>query len=145
MTLRCPNCGSKELIFLSTTDGFAVGSTDQRYRCKKCKYQGSFILDDESTGGKNVTEDLKRIQEDFRDEPKKSVLKEGFRADIIVSVSFGVLITIFVLDYFFLDPLFAYLSYTANPILLSIFYLIVQAVSMIALAYIVYKSWSKRK
>ncbi|MBN2517486.1 MAG: hypothetical protein JXB14_01435 [Candidatus Altiarchaeota archaeon] len=45
MTLRCPNCGSKRLLFLSTTDGFAVGSTDQRYLCKDCSYRGSIVLD----------------------------------------------------------------------------------------------------
>jgi predicted RNA-binding Zn-ribbon protein involved in translation (DUF1610 family) len=46
MTLRCPKCGSKRVIFLSTTDGTAVGSTDQRYLCKDCGYRGSLILDD---------------------------------------------------------------------------------------------------
>jgi len=45
MTLRCPKCGSKRIIFLSTTDGTAVGSTDQRYLCKNCDYRGSLILD----------------------------------------------------------------------------------------------------
>ncbi len=45
MTLRCPQCGSKRVIFLSTTDGTAVGSTDQRYLCKDCGYRGSLILD----------------------------------------------------------------------------------------------------
>jgi|GEM_PF-1169054 len=45
MTLRCPKCGSKRIIFLSTTDGTAVGSTDQRYLCKDCDYRGSLILD----------------------------------------------------------------------------------------------------
>ena len=43
--LRCPKCGGKELMFLSMTGGFAVGSTDQRYKCKRCGYQGSFVLD----------------------------------------------------------------------------------------------------
>jgi hypothetical protein len=46
MVLRCPKCGSKRVIFLSTTDGTAVGSTDQRYWCKDCDYRGSLILDD---------------------------------------------------------------------------------------------------
>lgn len=46
MTLRCPNCNSKRLLYLSTTDGTAVGSTDQRYLCKECGYRGSLVLDD---------------------------------------------------------------------------------------------------
>jgi len=46
MTLRCPKCGSKRLIFLSTTDGFAVGSTDQRYLCKDCDYRGSVVIEE---------------------------------------------------------------------------------------------------
>jgi DNA-directed RNA polymerase subunit RPC12/RpoP len=45
MTLRCPKCGSKRVIFQSMTDGTAVGSTDQRYLCKDCNYRGSFILE----------------------------------------------------------------------------------------------------
>lgn len=51
MTLRCPKCGSRRVIFLSTTDGTAVGSTDQRYLCKDCGYRGSLILDDAAAGG----------------------------------------------------------------------------------------------
>jgi len=47
MTLKCPKCGSNAVIFLSTTDGTAVGSTDQRYKCKDCGYAGSLILDDD--------------------------------------------------------------------------------------------------
>ncbi len=46
MPLKCPECGSKRVIFLSTTDGTAVGSTDQRYLCKDCGYRGSLILED---------------------------------------------------------------------------------------------------
>lgn len=48
MTLRCPKCGSKRLIFLSTTDGFAVGSTDQRYLCKDCDYRGSVVVEEDT-------------------------------------------------------------------------------------------------
>jgi len=45
MTLRCPNCGGKRLVYLSMTDGTAVGSTDQRYLCKDCGYRGSFVVE----------------------------------------------------------------------------------------------------
>lgn len=48
MTLRCPKCGSKRLLFLSTTDGFAVGSTDQRYLCKDCDYRGSVVVEEDA-------------------------------------------------------------------------------------------------
>lgn len=45
MTLRCPNCGGKRLVFLSMTNGTAIGSTDQRYLCKDCGYRGSLVID----------------------------------------------------------------------------------------------------
>lgn len=86
MTLRCPNCGSRRIIFLSTTDGTAVGSTDQRYLCKDCGYRGSFILDDE----KDVAADPKKALLDGKETPKQSlqpqfIKKEGAQKALIVT------------------------------------------------------------
>lgn len=55
MTLRCPKCGNKRLVFLSTTDGTAIGSTDQRYLCKDCGYRGSLVVETEDRASKPRT------------------------------------------------------------------------------------------
>lgn len=53
MTLRCPKCGSTRLVYLSTTDGFAVGATDQKYKCKDCGYFGSLVVEDAEAETRN--------------------------------------------------------------------------------------------
>jgi hypothetical protein len=70
--LRCPKCGGKELIFLSTTGGFAVGSTDQRYKCKSCGYQGSFVLDTPEP-----SESKTKGEEKLTEAPKTSTLERA--------------------------------------------------------------------
>ena len=139
MTLRCPNCGGKELIFLSTTDGFAVGSTDQRYKCKQCGYQGSFVLDDYESSDK-VLEDLRGVEETLSD-------KKEFKADIIVSISAGILVTVFIFSPFVFYPFLISFSSSKNidPTVVHILYITFHIISIVLVSYVVYKKWESRR
>jgi len=51
------------------TDGFAVGATDQRYKCKDCGYSGSFAVEKQrkkTKADKEVEKELKKLSHDIK-------------------------------------------------------------------------------
>jgi len=92
MTLRCPKCGSRRILFQSTTNGTAVGSTDQRYLCKDCDYRGTFILDDAFKETDDaVIRDLKKIEADVGEKKYYELLSPNLSKTLLHLVLFVVL------------------------------------------------------